>query len=239
MLREWSRLRLAAGKRAVRRLPVSWRSGEQRRCLLLSTGNVRAIRPRHATGEGRGTTVSTARNGGLGPTETGARTGAEAGTETRPAETGSAKTGCAGSARGAGITVGTGPAVAALAAIGTRRAVSAVRALAIVPTGPAGPARDWPAREGSTRKRVATRRDRRSREPSIPREAGLCHGSWSIRIAGALSPAGPGAPAPCRGLGSRAAPIAMIPLVAAAVPVAGVAALPVPRLRPGSPAPSP
>jgi hypothetical protein len=118
VLRERSRLRRAAWRHAMRRLPIGGWSGELRRCLPLTAGNVRAIWPRHATREGRGTTVSATRNAWLWPADTGTNTG----TKTRPAETGCARAGCAEpgcamAALGADATVRTGPAIATRSAI--------------------------------------------------------------------------------------------------------------------------
>jgi hypothetical protein len=87
---------------------------------------------------------------------------------------------------------------------------------------------------------VAARRDGRPREAWISGDAGLCHESGLARMTRSGLPAWYGAPAPSRCLWSRTAgPGAMIRLMAAAIPLAGVAAWPVPRLRRGSPAPPP
>ena len=80
----------------------------------------------------------------------------------------------------------------------------------------------------------------RVREAGIPVVAWLWHESGLPAVTWSGPPAGHGAPAPCRCLWSRTAgPGAMVPLMTTAVPLAGVAAWPVPRLRRGSPAPHP
>ena len=131
------------------------------------------------------------------------------------------------------VSVGIGTAVGTWTAIRPGRTV---RTWAVVGTGRAA----RPAREGSAGKRVAARRDGRSREAWIPRETWLCHESRLPRVTRSGAPAGSGAPAPRSDLWSRiAAPAAMIPRMATAVSPAGVAAWPVPRLRRRSPAPPP
>ena len=223
VLRERRRLRWSAGKGALRLLSRAERTGEVRRARLRAAWRVRSTGPGTATGEGRGPAVSATRDAGFQPA------GAEP-AETGPAETGPARAGPARAAESRPTEAR--PACArATVRTGAVRTGATVRTRVTVGTGPAVGA--WTAvRPWRTLRTWAVER--------TGRKARLCHESGLTRVTRSGPPVRPGAPAPRRGLRSRAAgPAAMIPLVVTAVPLAGVAAGPVPRPRRGSPAPSP